>query len=53
MEPAPQTSLFTITNNLPPPPEVAEVTVLLKRTDTAMLMLVPGDFGLPRDMIPA
>lgn len=48
MEPAPQTSLFTITANLPPPPAISEVAFLLKklRGDSASLMLVPGDFSL-------
>lgn len=48
MEPAPETSLFKVTANLPPPPAVAEVSILLKRVNdnSATLRLVPGDFGL-------
>lgn len=48
MEPAPQTSLFTITTSLAPPPPLADVSVLLKRVkdNPAELRLVPGDFGL-------
>ena len=48
MEPAPQTSLFTVvTHNLPPPP-LADVSHLLKQVkdNPARLLLVPGDFGL-------
>lgn len=48
MEPAPQTSLFTVHANLPPPPPLDDVGVVLKRLndDSAYLQLVPGDFGL-------
>jgi chromosome partitioning protein len=48
METAPQASLFTVTTNLPPPPELADVSVRLKYTTSgqAELRLVPGDFGL-------
>ena len=48
MEPPPQTSLFTVTKNLPPPPALSDVSVLLKRMNNnqAELRLVPGDFSL-------
>jgi chromosome partitioning protein len=48
MEPAPQSSLFTVTTSLPPPPSLADVSVPLKRVtgSPAELLLVPGDFGL-------
>jgi chromosome partitioning protein len=48
MEPAPQTSLFSVTTNLPPPPAYSDVSVVLKRlkNSPAELWLVPGDFGL-------
>lgn len=48
MEPPPQTSLFTITKELPPPPALSDVSATLKKLDRdpAELRLVPGDFGL-------
>lgn len=48
MEPAPQVSLFSVTKNLPPPPELLDVSVQLRRLndDSAELRLVLGDFGL-------
>jgi chromosome partitioning protein len=48
MEKAPVTSLLTVTNTVTPPPNLSDVTILLKRlTDnSAWLYLVPGDFGL-------
>jgi chromosome partitioning protein len=48
MEAAPQTSLFTVTTGVSPPPKLEDVMVSLKRLQdtTAELMLVPGDFGL-------
>jgi chromosome partitioning protein len=48
MEPAPQTSLFTVTTNMPPPPSWEAVSFMLKKlqNDAAWLTLVPGDFGL-------
>lgn len=48
MEPAPQSSLFTVTTSLPPPPSLNDVSVILKfvQGSTANLRLVPGDFGL-------
>ena len=48
MEPAPQTSLFSVTKNLPPPPALSDVSVQIKRLndDSAELRLVLGDFGL-------
>jgi len=46
MEPPPQASLFTVTKQLPPPPELADVSAQIKRLDPAELRLVPGDFGL-------
>jgi chromosome partitioning protein len=48
MEPAPQTSLFAVTTNLPPPPPLGDVSLILRRAQDhrAELRLVPGDFGL-------
>jgi len=48
MEPAPQTSLFSVTASNAPPPKVADVSIVMKRTHggAAELRLVPGDFGL-------
>lgn len=48
MEPAPQSSLFTVTTAVTPPPSLNDVSVVLKRVkdDPAELRLVPGDFGL-------
>jgi chromosome partitioning protein len=48
MEPAPQSSLFKVTTSLPPPPPLNDVSVILKmvKDGTAILRLVPGDFGL-------
>jgi chromosome partitioning protein len=48
MEPAPVTSLFSVTESNLPPPSVADVSIQMKRTHggTAELRLVPGDFGL-------
>lgn len=48
MEPAPQTSLFSVTTNNSPPPRFDEVSIQMKRVNNhdAELRLVPGDFGL-------
>ena len=48
MEPAPVTSLFSVTSAPSPPPSLADVSIQLKRLrdDSAELRLVPGDFGL-------
>jgi chromosome partitioning protein len=48
MEPAPQTSLFTITADNAPPPSVEAVSIRMKKSlnTPAELRLVPGDFGL-------
>ena len=48
MEPAPQTSLFSVVANNAPPPALADVSILMKKVQggAAELRLVPGDFGL-------
>lgn len=48
MEPTPVASLFAVSKQLPPPPDIDHVSVTLKKLNNgaAELRLVPGDFGL-------
>lgn len=48
MEPAAQTSLFSVTGGNTPPPKLDDVSVIMKQVESgeAELRLVPGDFGL-------